>query len=212
MKNNTNTNKTAAETTKTDAEMLRAEKIADIIMRVADPLERVVVTADRWETGAGWTCHEVCDYDGDPAYYDRDDLVDFVDDQLRAELDGCRGVDAIVQRLKAYADDADSDLRYTMTAYTVPVDPDDHDDHDDPVSVWHVWRSEIAKDMLANYDDHYAALKLAKTIRDNPEWDLDACAELCELADMGDEWSAAEGDAFEQVVTAAAAKLGVEIF
>ena len=43
------------------------------------------------------------------------------------------------------------------------------------------------------------------------EWELEACAELCEMAGMSEEWEAADGDTFESVVYAAAEKLGIQI-
>lgn len=43
------------------------------------------------------------------------------------------------------------------------------------------------------------------------EWDMEACAELCEMAGMSEEWEAADGDTFESVVYAAAEKLGIQI-
>lgn len=53
---------------------------------------------------------------------------------------------------------------------------------------------------------------IAKKIRDNDKWDLDDCKALCELAGMAEEWEAADGDNFEQVIKKAADSLGVEIF
>lgn len=55
------------------------------------------------------------------------------------------------------------------------------------------------------------AKKLAEAIRNSDIWDMDALAELCALADMEEEWEAADGDSFEQVAFAAAEKLGVEL-
>lgn len=55
------------------------------------------------------------------------------------------------------------------------------------------------------------AAELAEIIRNADTWDEEALAELCELADMTEEWEAADGDTFESVVYAAADKLGVEI-
>jgi len=55
------------------------------------------------------------------------------------------------------------------------------------------------------------AAEVAEAIRNSDTWDSDLLAELCELADMSDEWEAADGDTFEQVAYAAAKKLGVEI-
>ena len=42
-------------------------------------------------------------------------------------------------------------------------------------------------------------------------WDNDLLAHLCDLADMTDEWNAADGETAEDVAYAAAKKLGVEI-
>lgn len=55
------------------------------------------------------------------------------------------------------------------------------------------------------------AFKIAEEIRNSDTWDMDALAELCELADMTEEWDAADGETFEQVAYTAAEKLGVEI-
>lgn len=55
------------------------------------------------------------------------------------------------------------------------------------------------------------ALELAEAIRNSDTWDMEALAELCELADMSDEWNASDGDTFESVAYEAAEKLGVEI-
>lgn len=53
------------------------------------------------------------------------------------------------------------------------------------------------------------AMELAAEIRSTDIWDMDALAELCELADMAAAWEAAEGEAFEDVAYAAADNLGV---
>lgn len=55
------------------------------------------------------------------------------------------------------------------------------------------------------------AEELAAEIRKSQEWDMDQLQELCELAGMAEEWSASDGETFEQVAFAAAQKLGVEI-
>ena len=47
--------------------------------------------------------------------------------------------------------------------------------------------------------------------RNGNEWELEACAELCERAGMSEEWKAADSDTFESVVYAAAEKLGIQI-
>ena len=55
------------------------------------------------------------------------------------------------------------------------------------------------------------AVEIAEIIRNSDTWDCDLLTELCELADMAEEWEAADGDTFESVAYAAAKKLGVEI-
>lgn len=56
-----------------------------------------------------------------------------------------------------------------------------------------------------------AANEIAEEIRYKETWDMDLCAELCELAGMLNEWNEADGESFEAVVFEAAEKLGVEI-
>ena len=53
--------------------------------------------------------------------------------------------------------------------------------------------------------------ELAQEIKGNDEWDLELLKELCELADMSEEWESADGESFESVAFKAAEKLGVEI-
>ena len=48
-------------------------------------------------------------------------------------------------------------------------------------------------------------------IQGGNEWEMEACAELCEMAGMSEEWEAADSDTFESVVYAAAEKLGIQI-
>lgn len=55
------------------------------------------------------------------------------------------------------------------------------------------------------------AADIAAVLRSSTEWEFDELAKLCELADMADEFAAADGETFEAVVFAAAEKLGVEI-
>ena len=55
------------------------------------------------------------------------------------------------------------------------------------------------------------AQELAQEIKGNDEWNLDQLKELCELADMSEEWESADGESFESVAFKAAEKLGVEI-
>lgn len=53
--------------------------------------------------------------------------------------------------------------------------------------------------------------EIAADIRTADTWDLELCRELCEAADMLNEWKAADDETFESVLFAAAEKLGVEI-
>lgn len=53
--------------------------------------------------------------------------------------------------------------------------------------------------------------KIAEAIRAADTWDENLCKELCDAADMLDEWEAADGDTFESVIYKAAEKLGVEV-
>lgn len=55
------------------------------------------------------------------------------------------------------------------------------------------------------------AREIATEINELGYWDLDLCREFCELADMSEEFEAADSDAFEDVMYNAAEKLGVEI-
>lgn len=56
--------------------------------------------------------------------------------------------------------------------------------------------------------------KLAEAIRDAHDWESckDECRQLCEMADMADEWDNADGETFEGVLDRAAAKLHVRIW
>jgi hypothetical protein len=53
---------------------------------------------------------------------------------------------------------------------------------------------------------------VAYRIKSNKEWNPDDCRRLCELADMADEYDSADSDTVEDVVSAAADKLGVDIW
>lgn len=118
--------------------------------------EHVEVRLGEWETGSGWSSGDSCEYDYDPEHqHTRDDLIDFVDDQLRLLLDnGCRSREDRLQLLKAYADDSISDTRYTMTVYAAHDDDDDDDYYyDEPITEYRVWLSDVAKRLLADETD-----------------------------------------------------------
>lgn len=55
------------------------------------------------------------------------------------------------------------------------------------------------------------AEEIAMELNNSGEWIPELCEELCELADMSEEWMQADGETFESVVYAAAEKLGVEV-
>ena len=55
------------------------------------------------------------------------------------------------------------------------------------------------------------AVEIAARIQEADTWGGDACRELCDLAGLADEWDAADGETFEDVVYKAANILGVEI-
>ena len=54
-------------------------------------------------------------------------------------------------------------------------------------------------------------MRNAKEIKEMGTWDMELLEELCEAADMLEEWNAADGETFESVAFKAAEKLGVEI-
>lgn len=66
-------------------------------------------------------------------------------------------------------------------------------------------------DTVTLFEEDSAELT-AYRIRHNGEWNPDDCRRLCELADMVDEYDSADSDTVEDVVSAAADKLGVDIW
>ena len=126
------------------------------INNVKTPSNKYIeVRVDDWETGSGWSGGDSCEYDYDPEHqHTRDDLIDFVDDQLQLLLDGCRSREERLQRLKAYADDSISDTKYTMTVYAAHDDDDDDEYYyDEPIAEYRVWLSDVAKRLLADETD-----------------------------------------------------------
>lgn len=69
--------------------------------------------------------------------------------------------------------------------------------------------SRARKELKMKY---ITANEIAENLRSTDTWNAELCAALCEEAGMTAEWEAADGDTFESVVEAAAAKLGVEIY
>ena len=66
--------------------------------------------------------------------------------------------------------------------------------------------------ILAVEDHDVTAEDIACVLRHSGEWDMDLCAELCKMADMADEWEAADDTSYEDVLDAAAHKLDVELY
>lgn len=62
------------------------------------------------------------------------------------------------------------------------------------------------------YEDIESAVLLAEKIRKNPEWNLDDCRDLCDMAGIIEEWERTDGETFEQVVEKAAEILKVDIY
>ena len=69
--------------------------------------------------------------------------------------------------------------------------------------------SRARKELKMKY---ITANEIAENLRSTDTWNAELCAALCEEAGMTAEWEAADGDTFESVVEAAAARLGVEIY
>ena len=61
---------------------------------------------------------------------------------------------------------------------------------------------------MKNYTDK----ELAMAIKNSTEWDFDLLTELCNRANMSDEWDTADSENFERLAEVAAEKLNVEIY
>lgn len=55
------------------------------------------------------------------------------------------------------------------------------------------------------------AQEIANELNASGEWVPELCKELCDLADMSEEWQSADGENFESVLYTAAEKLCVKI-
>lgn len=55
-------------------------------------------------------------------------------------------------------------------------------------------------------------ITIAARMKASETWSDDDCRSICDAAGMVGQYEAADGETFEAVVTAAADKLGVEIF
>ena len=61
------------------------------------------------------------------------------------------------------------------------------------------------------YIDYERANEIATALRSSGEWDFEMIEELCEIADLKEEWSNSDSANFVDVVYKAAEILGVDI-
>ena len=73
-----------------------------------------------------------------------------------------------------------------------------------------IWDDNFFDDCEKFRNDH-EELAVAYRISMSDEWNPEDCRRLCELAEIEDEWDAADGETFEQVVYKAAEILNVRI-
>ena len=73
-----------------------------------------------------------------------------------------------------------------------------------------IWDDNFFDDCEKFRNDH-EELAVAYRISMSDEWNPEDCRRLCELAEIEDEWDAADGETFEQVVFKAAKILNVRI-
>jgi hypothetical protein len=83
----------------------------------------------------------------------------------------------------------------------------DNVDDDDKEDYWTI-TLRVVEVSLDDLDDE----EIAQIIKDDSEWNPEACEQLCIRAGLADEWDAADGENFESVVEKAADELGVNIF
>ena len=73
-----------------------------------------------------------------------------------------------------------------------------------------IWDDNFFDDCEKFRNDH-EELAVAYRISMSDEWNPEDCRRLCELAEIEDEWDAADSETFEQVVYKAAEILNVRI-
>ena len=73
-----------------------------------------------------------------------------------------------------------------------------------------IWDENFFED-FDKFAEEHEELAVAQRIRQSDDWNPDDCRRLCELAEIEDEWEAADGETFEQVVFKAAEILNVRI-
>ena len=73
-----------------------------------------------------------------------------------------------------------------------------------------IWADDYF-DICEKFRNDHEELAVAYRISMSDEWNPEDCRRLCELAGIEDEWDAADGETFEQVVFKAAEILNVKI-
>ena len=73
-----------------------------------------------------------------------------------------------------------------------------------------IWDDNFFDD-CEKFREEHEELAVAYRISMSDEWNSEDCRRLCELAEIEDEWDAADGETFEQVVFKAAEILNVRI-
>ena len=73
-----------------------------------------------------------------------------------------------------------------------------------------IWDDNFFDD-CEKFREEHEELAVAYRISMSGEWNPEDCRRLCELAEIEDEWDAADGETFEQVVFKAAEILNVRI-
>ena len=73
-----------------------------------------------------------------------------------------------------------------------------------------IWDDNFFDD-CEKFREEHEELAVAYRISMSDEWNPEDCRRLCELAGIEDEWDAADGETFEQVVFKAAELLNVKV-
>ncbi len=128
------------------------------------------------------------------------DFIEYVDPEIHDVLDGYEVVDD--QLMDEF------DFTHSILANTDEYADFQRDYNDENAKVLVMIVREAGET-----EEDGEAKELARKIRNAESWDevLDEVEELCELADMSEEWEEADDDTAESVIFEAAEKLGVEI-
>ncbi len=73
-----------------------------------------------------------------------------------------------------------------------------------------IWDDNFFDD-FDKFAEEHEEIAVANRIYFSDEWNPEDCRRLCELAGIEDEWDAADGETFEQVVFKAAELLNVKV-